>query len=180
MDWKDDLVSPLRVYSITSDAIDLALTDIDKYERTRNPDLVKVLPGRTALSAMIKALPFSVMASIDAAGLMSAVRVQCFRLAVTALEHEGLALMPSQKVALADGREHITWSESEFQRAGELLGLDGIYEIGEVIYRRARQGKARRGGVRYTPPPFLATARVENELLRAELLETNKATLSSE
>lgn len=179
-EWKDDLVTPLRVYSIRDDAIDPMASDVDEYLKTRNPDLIHALPGQHLVAAVIKPLPVAVYAQVDTLSTVQAKLLQAFRIACTAVETApGATLMPMEAVRLSDGKPHTIWGNEEFEELGRMYGIQFIYEIGTVIMERAEPGKAWRGGVRYTPPPFLEDARARISLRRAAQMSASAGTDSS-
>ena len=194
-EWKDDLVSPLRVYAVASDdAIDLIASDIIGYvgyvmngsvvERgSRNPALIQALPGLALKSAVVKAIPMAIGVRVDDMQSHNARCLAAFRYSCTAVENlpsPGVSLEPTVRLRLVDSREHTTWSDDELDKLQSLMGRDYMYEIGAVIIERSNQGKARSGVQLYTPQPFLERVLVERARLIAAQSKTDAGTDSSE
>jgi len=182
-EWKDDLKSSMRVYSVSQDdAIDLLESDIVGYagdivagetltRGTRDPNLIKPLPGRHLRAAVVKALPMAVAVGIDEIPSMNGRAFQAFRIACLVVENlpvPGASLGPTVHVRLGDGREHKAWSNEDLDRLQSEMGRNFMYEVGAFIYERSLQGKARSDVPRYTPQQYLARALEKTVLLHAE------------
>jgi len=185
---KDDLVSPLRVYSVAQDdAIDLLRSDVVGYagdivtpaggrpvtlsQGTRNPALIVALPTRHLRAAVVAPLTMGVGVQLDDIASMNGRAFQAFRVACLAVENipiPGASLGPTEDVRLADGRMHKVWSDDELDRLQSLMGRNYMYEVGTVILERSLSGKARGGVPLYTPQPFLEPALTQSAFLRAE------------
>lgn len=179
---RDDLVSPLLVYSVaTDDAIDLA-SDVVGYagdrvgdtviaRGSRDPSLIRALPTRHLRGAMVKALPMAIGVQLDDIASINARTLQAFRVGCTAVENlpaPGERLGPTREARLADGRKHTVWSDDELDKLQSYMGRAFMYEVGAVILDRSMGGKARGGAPLYAPPPFLVDVLEKTARLRAE------------
>lgn len=173
MSFSDDLVSPLRVACSLDLAIDRAATDLPAYWRTRDPALVKPLPGRHVTWFTLRPIPSTIFCSTVEGGATPEMRYrlafQCSVVAIESLE-DGMpnAWMPSGMVPDAVLGQMSIVDDRELEHIRRILGLGWIYEIGRVAYQRATEGNTRGGGVIYTLPPTSAAGLRQIEHLLAE------------
>ena len=180
-EWKDDLVSSLRAHSLRDDAIDPSASDLDGYVTTRNPALLAALPGMRLVTAVLKPLPVSVSLQIDSLASYQAKALQAFRVSCSAIENFGGdigALMPTGHARLADGQEHVVWSQAELDMVSVQYGKWFIYEFGGVALERSEPGKSWGGGVTYTLPQYLEAALTRLKLQRAASILAKRGTTS--
>lgn|SRR5574341_1064216 len=152
----DDLISPLRAVCVLDPAIDRVLTPIDRYAETREPELVRELPGHRARWAMLEPLSVGDFMIVDgyptAPMKLRRAFVYACRL-IENFERPGEPLHPTRMVVNPeDGRERAVWTPEEEAAIFRRLGADFVYELGGLAYERATAGNFWGGSVSYTLP----------------------------
>lgn len=152
---KDNLAGELRAVCVLDPAIDRILTPIDKYAQTREPSLVRALPGQYLRWCVLQ--PLSVDDYMVVEGMPTpALKLRtAFMYSVQAIENwdgPGISLRPTRRIRSSDGSEHVIWSAEEMALIFARVGAAFIFEIGTVAYERAIQGNFQSGGVSYTLP----------------------------
>jgi hypothetical protein len=152
---QDDLISPLRAVSVLDPAIDRVATPINEYAETRDPDLVRLLPGARARWAVLEPLSMTDFAIIDGYSTSPLKLRGAFAHAVRSIEafdgHE--RMNPSRMIRDEDGRERAVWSNAEMALIHTRLGGAFWYELGALAYERATAGNFWGGSASFTLPP---------------------------
>lgn len=154
----DDLVSPLRAVCVLDPALDRLAMDVARYAETRDPALVRELPGRRARWVILDPLSVGDFVIADGYPATSMKVRAAFRYAVREIHaFDGSErLHPKRLVVGEDGRERAVWTDEELDRIFHVLGAAFLYEIGSLAYERAVSGNFWGGSVPYTLPPSSA------------------------
>jgi hypothetical protein len=177
----DDLVSPLRAVSVMDPALDRASMDVERYAETRDPSLVREMPGRLARWAELEPLTFDQLAGVDSLPAPAAKLMQAFRLSCRGVHNlmaAGVAARPTEMVRQGQ-RDVPMWTSQDLQLIARELGAAYVYEIGTVAYERAVQGKAFGGSACYTLPQSSVHGLVQIARRLAAHASTTGGTISS-
>lgn len=152
MAWQDDYVSPLRVVSGYDPALDDDKMDRKAYAATRDPSLVRELPGRKARWFVLSPLSVDDRLACDATPSAEAkfTRALIFGLASVEMTDESRVLLPTKEMP---GRASLTWGNDDLATLIREFGMDVLYEIGVTIYARSGWGKGWACGAGSYPVP---------------------------
>lgn len=176
----DDLISNLRIVLSNDPALDLRAMNLRAYLETRDPALVRVVPGMQPRWFEIRALdPFEVAAvksAVSAAGMVIPA-IQCGLVSVTGPGFDdGTATRPTRDKEAPDGRRVGVWDPKDIDALFKRLGWNRLLEVALVIIERADAGNVDGGGVRFTLPPLSQPVLAQSDRLRAEQTREESAT----
>lgn len=139
----DSLVDTIRVVSVRDPAIDRVKTDLEKYERTRDPSLIAELPGQHVLWYALRPLSVADFMFIDSAPSDHLKVLRAFQQAVEYVDGfpvAGQQLRPTVPVRDTQGHERMVWELHDLEPIFRARGARTLYEIGRVAYERAAEG----------------------------------------
>lgn len=176
----DDLISNLRLVLSSDPALDLRAMDMRAYLETRDPAMVRLVPGTAPRWFEVRALdPFevaSVKSAVSAAGMVIPA-IQCGLVSVSGPGFEdGAAVRPTRDKEAPDGRRVGVWDPRDLDALFKRLGWNRLMEVALVIIERAEAGNVDGGGVRFTLPPQSQPVLARNAALRAEQTREVSAT----
>jgi hypothetical protein len=176
----DPLVRPIEVVSAGDPALDMTAAERRTYAETRDPKLLRELPGKRAVRCLVRPLSVATASICDQRPSMADRVVWAFMLGClevqNADEHgpaDARVLKPSHAFDAGDGDKRCIWSDRELGALQETFGRGFLFEIGGVIYERTLRGKAAGGSEPFTVPQSLLDelaqiARRHAERLKAE------------
>jgi len=160
MQSRDDLLSPLKVACVIDPSIDRASSDLIRYEQTRDPALIRALPGEKLILFNIR--PLTTIQFTDYVEIQTSVAAryraafQCAIDSIEGIEPSGQAWKPTGMVhdEEAGGPISVVLA-TELPYLRKLgVGYKYIYEIGHLVCERAMlEGKVFGGGAHFTLPP---------------------------
>lgn len=170
----DSLVRDLEVVRVSDPALDMGLADRKKYGETRDPRLIRELPGQTAIRFKLRALTgldADAIERVPSGGnqIAMAFRFACFEVVNLSMRGPSVGESVVPTLELSAGRR--IFSDDEYNALHALLGRRAIHEIGGIAYERLHEGKAAGGSVPFTVP--------QSSLAEAERLERQRAELRS-
>lgn len=186
----DDLVTNLRAVSVLDTALDREAMAVDEYAETRDPELVRLLPGMAARVVTLRPLQPAEVAGAEAmpgssmgASVSLNTAMFAFRCAVVRIEsfrHPGVAMEPTGPVTRIDDREYRFWNDSDIAAVQRGLGMAFIHEMGQLAFQRAMSGNFWGGSAAFTLPLSCTRALDLIALRRAALERRSASTGSSE
>jgi hypothetical protein len=160
MEFRDDLVSPLRVACVIDPAIDRATTDVLEYMRTRDASLIRALPGQRVMWFNLRALTTTQYTDyVETASSVPQRYRRAFQCSVASIENidpSGQPWMPTGIVRDEEiGGPIAVITERELPYLRKLgVGYRYWYELGHLACERAGlEGKIFGGDVHFTLPP---------------------------
>jgi hypothetical protein len=166
---QDDLVSPLRVVSVLDPALDRVAMDVALYAETRDPALVRELPGQRARWVTLQPLTGSDALIVDCYSEQALKLKTAFVYSVACIENFERPtehLRPTRVIATAGGGERFVWTDAEWESIFRVLNMKFVYEMGLLAIDRAFSKNFGGGCDFYTQPPFLSDelARIGRQL----------------
>lgn len=166
----DSLVRDLEVVRISDPALAMDLAARKKYGETRDPRLIRELPGQTAIRFKLRALTgldADAIERVPSGGnqIAMAFRFACFEVVNCSMRgpSPGESIVPT--LDLGSGRK--IFNDEEYNVLHALLGRRTIHEIGGIAYERLLEGKEAGGSVPFTVP--------QSSLAEAERVERQRA-----
>lgn len=165
----DPLVRTIPVVLVTDPALSLTPSERKRYGETRDPQMIRELPGQHAVRFMCRPLSSADVGAVES--MTSPLRqiVLSFVFGVVEIQdsdelgpRHGARVVPTQKIG---GRDAPVWSDEQLDAIQDTYGRIAVYEIGTVVYERTLRGKAAGGSVPYTVPQLSL-----DELTRMEAL----------
>lgn len=154
---QDPIVEPLDVVSVLDPALDRERMDVELYAETRDPSLIREVPGLAAVRFRIAPLTSTQFAHCDSASNVGMQIVTAFMFAVREVQNHpsrGVTLRPDRRIPNGLGGEIAVLDDRTIEQIRAAYGVAAIYEIGSVAYERALLSGNAWGGawLRYTLP----------------------------
>lgn len=140
---QDPIVEPFDVVCTLDPALDRERMDVRAYGESRDPSLIRSLPGREPYVFRVRPLGAMIQA-VEAGSNRATQLMQAFAYGVVEIRNwpsRGLSTKPTRLVPQVTGHDALVWDDHAL--FGEVLPAFGaafIYEIGAFIYERALLG----------------------------------------
>lgn len=164
----DSLVRPIEVVSAADPALDMGRADRIAYAESRDPALIRELPGEKAIRFVCRPLTASELVAVCSRAGAEGKALFAFAFAVTEIVHadltgpaEGRRILPTRLVE--HGRPRI-WDDPEIDALQEMLGFALISEIGAFAFERAWLRKKKGSGHQRALRPFTVPQSLLEEL----------------
>ena len=177
MSFHDALVGDLSVVSIEDNALDMSLAERRAYGESRDQALVKVIPGKTPVTFVLRPLGYTEMVAIESQA-PSAKLAMCFMFGVRRIENAptaGQVMKPGLTSPTQGDAQRCIWSDDEMGAVMHAFGMRRVFEIGGVVHARTLEGNAVGGSIFFEPLRSSLDALAASESRRAALQKSTAA-----
>jgi len=153
MSFHDSLVDDLQVVSIEDSALDMELSERRAYAESRNPSVIKVIPGKTAVTFVLRPLSYGEVVAVESQPPASKAGM-CFIFGVREIRHyptPGQVTKPALRAPTKDDANRCIWNDDEMSTLMRKLGGRRIFEIGGIVHARALEGNGEGGSICFEP-----------------------------